>query len=237
MTHIYTKRFFDHVARTSDDGAERLLGLVRELAGPVSSVLDIGCGTGTWLRVAKEVWPEAEVHGVDHPDTPRDVLQVSEVTFSDLTQPLDLGRRFDLAISLEVAEHLAPEAADRFVANIAGHADLVLFSAAIPHQGGTHHVNEQWPDYWITRFAAEGLSCHDVLRPLIWDLETLPWWYRQNAMLFARTPPTALAGLTDWGGRAMVHPDCFLRRADPRRVQLSWAAQQVLAAGRRRLRL
>jgi hypothetical protein len=94
--------------------------------------------------------------------------------------------RYDLAISLEVAEHLPPTAAAGFVSLLADLSDFVLFSAAVPGQGGVGHVNEQWPDYWISLFAGHGYSCLDVIRKRIWDDESIPLWYRQNILLFVR---------------------------------------------------
>ncbi len=232
MTHTYDAGFYERVARVPDAGAQAVLTLVGEILGRPNSVLDIGCGRGSWLRAAKALWPGVEILGVDHPDTPRDVLEITEFEPADLTQPLALGHRFDLAISLEVAEHLDAAAAERFVANIAAHADRVLFSAAIPGQGGVAHVNEQWPDYWISRFAAHGLACHDVLRAEIWEIDTLPWWYRQNAMLFARELTTDRA---NWGGRALVHPGCLAKHTDPAQLPVSWAAKRFLGAARHKI--
>ena len=63
----------------------------------------------------------------------------------DLAQPLQIDRRFDLALSLEVAEHLPPECGSEFVQTLTDLSSVILFSAAIPFQGGTDHLNEQWP--------------------------------------------------------------------------------------------
>jgi hypothetical protein len=62
----------------------------------------------------------------------------------------------------------------------------VLFSAAIPGQGGRHHVNEQFPSYWITRFAMHGFRCFDALRPVLWHRAEVAVWYRQNLLVFSR---------------------------------------------------
>jgi len=142
-----------------------------------------------------------------------------------LEEPIRIERRFDLAMSVEVAEHLPPERAAGFVADLCALAPVVLFSAAIPGQGGEHHVNEQWPSYWSRLFAARGYRASDVLRPAIWNDEQIAWWYRQNLVLFAsadacaRHPKLAAACLPE--GREpspLVHPHCYaqaLRRAEP----------------------
>lgn len=90
---------------------------------------------------------------------------------------------YDLVLSPEVAEHLRPQLADAF---LAGSGDPIVFSAAVPLQGGQHHVNEQWPDYWIGRCAAHGLQPFDILRLALWDHQEVPAWYRQNMLLFLR---------------------------------------------------
>ena len=103
----------------------------------------------------------------------------------DLEKGISLDRRFDLVVSLEVAEHLDAGAANGFVASLVRHGDVVLFSAAIPFQGGHHHVNEQFADYWVERFAAHGYLALDFVRPQIWSDEGVLWWLRQNVLVFA----------------------------------------------------
>jgi hypothetical protein len=138
-------------------------------------------------------------------------------TARDLERPLDLGRTFDLVVSLEVAEHLPPESAATFVASLTGLGSLVLFSAAAPHQGGTHHVNEQWPAYWARLFEERGHVAVDCLRRRLWADERVEWWYAQNMVLYVeRSHLEALPRLRAehrWAGGvppALVHPRRFL---------------------------
>src|SRR5690606_6408407 len=91
-----------------------------------------------------------------------------------------------MAISLEVAEHLPEDAADIFVDSLTKHASVILFSAAIPQQGGQNHLNEQWPNYWNEKFRKKGFQAFDILRNKFWENENVRWWYRQNMMLYAR---------------------------------------------------
>ena len=81
----------------------------------------------------------------------------------DLKRPLQLERRFDLVLSLEVAEHLPEECAATFVESLIGLGSVILFSAAIPFQGGTHHVNEQWSNYWVKNFQEREYVVIDTL--------------------------------------------------------------------------
>jgi hypothetical protein len=104
----------------------------------------------------------------------------------DLRQPFKLERQFDLTVCLEVAEHLPSKSAEGLVESLVALAPAVLFSAAIPKQGGTGHVNEQWPDYWRELFRRYGYERSDVIRKAIWNKPGVKFWYRQNIFLFAK---------------------------------------------------
>lgn len=189
------------------------------------SVLDVGCGTGTWLK-ALESFGINEYIGVDGDYVAKQDLVISHDKFiaSDLKEPLQLNRRFDLVISLEVAEHLPESSADNFVKTLITHGEIVLFSAAIPNQGGQYHLNERWIKYWEEKFNAHGYYLHDIIRPLIWENERIHWWYRQNIFLITtnknETPVLSL-----------VHPSCFTER-----INAYEASYKALANGQVGLR-
>jgi SAM-dependent methyltransferase len=172
-------------------------------------VLDVGCATGTWLDEWIKVGV-SDVLGIDGDYVDRAALHipVEKFTTVDLEQPFSLGRTFDLVQTLEVAEHLDEAHADAFVESLAKHGETILFSAAIPGQGGDHHVNEQWPSYWAEKFAQAGYTLYDIIRPQIWADERIIWWYRQNILVFARgrTFDTALTPLD------VVHPEFWQNR-------------------------
>lgn len=176
---------------------------------PASSVLDVGCGAGAWLSAFVKHGVD-DVVGVDGAYArPHLVFDSSRFVEADLTQPLHLGRRFDLVVSLEVAEHLPPQCAGEFVASLARHGDLVLFSAAIPGQGGPGHVNMQWPSYWTGLFADQGLVAADVVRDEIRNDERVSWWYRQNMLLFGSPARLRATGIEphapgDWARPEVV---------------------------------
>jgi hypothetical protein len=159
--------------------------LVMSLLQP-RSVCDVGCSQGAWLAVFKEHGVERVV-GIDGDYVERDELKIGEHEFvaADLERGVPQVGRFDLAVSLEVAEHLAPEAAAPLVDGLVGLAPAVLFSAAIPGQGGRGHLNEQWPDYWGDLFAAHGYLPVDAVRDRVWLNPSVNVWYRQNTLLFA----------------------------------------------------
>jgi SAM-dependent methyltransferase len=185
-----------------------MLPIVLELVSP-RSILDVGCGTGAWLRVAIDNGID-DVFGVDGGSGD---LVIPETQFRrvDLERPLDVGRRFDLAICMEVAEHLSAGRAQSLVDDLCRASDIVLFSAAIPGQGDPtsgEHVNEQWQPYWADRFAAAGHRTVDAIRPVIWSDDRIAFWYRQNA--FIAVGPSAqleLEGAAEI--REVVHPDLW----------------------------
>lgn len=189
--HVYSGGFYDYIDAGSRASARTV---ARLLLGeiPIGSLLDIGAGHGAWAAE----WMSAgvpDVVAVDGDYVARDQLAIPADRFHphDLSQPLQLGHRFDLVQSLEVAEHLPEAAADTFVDTLARHGDLILFSAAVPHQGGEHHVNEQPLSYWRSKFAARGYAAHDWLRSQIAADKAVMPWYRFNTLLYANEAAAA----------------------------------------------
>jgi SAM-dependent methyltransferase len=169
-----------------------------------SSVLDVGCGNGTWLKVFEDngVTDYVGIDGSEY--SARFHIGIDKYRKKDLTLPFDLKRKFDLVLCLEVAEHIAASSADALIDTIVKHGDHILFSAAIPGQGGQHHVNEQWPRYWQSKFLAHGFHFHDIIRPLIWENDVIEPWYRQNIFLISKNVSE------DKRMIAVVHPDVYV---------------------------
>lgn len=194
------------------------------------SVVDVGCGVGTWLAEFRRLGVE-DVLGVDGEYVERAMLEIPTERFvpKNLDDSLDLGRRFDLVLSLEVAEHLPASCADAFVASLTSLGPIVVFSAAIPGQGGNGHVNEAWPEAWARRFAAQGYRWADPLRALFWNDRRVEPWYAQNLLVFHRSD---VFEIPPWGGAnalvpewplPLVHPAFFLRLAARRpTVRRAW---------------
>jgi SAM-dependent methyltransferase len=185
-SEYYTKSFYEKLRNGSMRSAEIILPWVLDITHP-RSVVDVGCGDGSWLAVCRKLGVE-EILGIDGAYIDREILQIPQGQFytADLTKPLVVGREFDLVISLEVAEHLPADSASVFVNSLTSLGPLVLFSAAIPLQGGNHHINEQWLDKWAALFSEHNYLPVDCIRKRVWKDDTVEWWYAQNTMLFAR---------------------------------------------------
>lgn len=183
--HEYTEEFFEYIERGSIASAKRFSKLLVPMLN-VSSILDVGCGRGAWLR-EWQVAGVATVHGVDGPYVRRDSLLIPVQNFSavDLSTPFDLQRRFDLVSCLEVAEHLPKSCSETFVSSLVAHADMVLFSAATPGQGGENHINERPLSFWQHLFKAKGYEAYDVVRPAFRSDKNVEPWYRYNTILYA----------------------------------------------------
>jgi SAM-dependent methyltransferase len=182
----YTPEFFARIRDGSLTSARRVVPIVADLVAP-RSVIDVGCGEGAWLTAFAEQNVN-DLLGIDGDYVDSDALMIPEASFraADLASPLELARTFDLALSLEVAEHLPPTVAAGFVRSLSALAPAVLFSAAIPGQLGTDHLNERWPSYWAGLFAEQGFIAFDVVRPSVWDDAEVLWWYAQNILLYVR---------------------------------------------------
>ncbi len=194
--------------------ARKILELVFEYIRP-SSIVDLGTAAGSWLAAGKELGVTL-VRGIDGEWVPQGQrhIQAEEFISADLETAIpDLGR-FDLAICTEVLEHISAEASVRAVEWLCRSAPVVLFSAAIPFQGGTHHVNEAWQSQWAALFKDYGHLTFDLIRPRIWSDDSVPYWYRQNILLMANEDSAKRLALpTTSTVLDCVHPELYLPRA------------------------
>jgi SAM-dependent methyltransferase len=195
-----------------------IVPVIMDLVKP-NSVIDIGCGTGTFLRVFKENGVK-HIKGIDGAWCDEKLLfeniDKSEFTIKDMENNLGINEKFDLLVCLEVAEHLTPLRASSFVNEITQISDVILFSAAIPNQGGDHHYNEQWLTYWEGQFNLKNYEIHDVLRPIFWENPNIYWWYKQNMVLIVKKGKE-IEGIKDLKYNLisnLVHPELFLLAND-----------------------
>jgi SAM-dependent methyltransferase len=222
MNQPYTATFFEKQQEGSISSAEVVVPIVLSLF-PVSSVVDLGCGVGGWLRAFERLGID-DYLGIDGDYVPRRMLKIPKNKFiaRDLKSLTftDIGRRFDLACSLEVAEHLPQRCAEQFVSVLVKTAPVVLFSAAIPGQGGAEHLNEQWQSYWCKMFNKHGYIAVDCIRPVIHEDSRVEAWYRQNTLVFCEPNliPKQYSPVIEPYHLDRVHPEMF-------RLKLLWITE------------
>ena len=223
---FYGKQFFAGQKDGSLSSAKEILPLILQLIKP-TSIIDAGCGIGIWLSVCKELGVE-DLFGVDGSYVDKGMLLISEDRFiaANLTEPLKIGRTFDLVISTEVAEHIPKKYEETFIDSLVSLGPVILFSADIPHRGGIGHVNEQWQDHWAHLFRERDYEVVDYIRPLVWNNKDVMWWYAQNTLLYVRIDyldtHSDLKKIFEHKKELplrIVHPCLFEEMADPKKCQ------------------
>ena len=218
MSTPYSPGYYESLKEDSALSAKEVVPIIVRLLQP-KSVVDVGCGSGTWAREYLD--QGIEVLGLDGDEVGSCQLLIPEDRFrrQDLAKPFQLDRQFDVVNCLEVAEHLHLDRAQGFVNDICKISDLIVFSAAVPGQGGTHHVNEQWPSYWIQKFEANGFRPLDCVRHQIWANNRVAWWYIQNLFIYIRN--TRMGDFPDVQSETrsmptdLVHPRAYVRATVP----------------------
>ena len=198
-----------------------------------TSVADVGSGDGAWSKAIMDAGVN-DVIAVDGPWVNQAKLKVPHDHFlvRDLSQHLSVARSFDLVLCLETAEHLPPSRAASFVEDLTRLASAVVFSAAIPGQGGAMHVNEQWPDYWAKLFDKQGFVALDVIRPRLWNNQAVAPMYRQNMLLYVKkerhlqSPGLRSLLATDPANiLSLVHPLVFRNAVSDAAQEAHWQSQ------------
>jgi hypothetical protein len=176
--HQYTSRYYQRIS----EGSIRSAKIVMEALyfKPVTAI-DVGCGLGEWNNGNREYF------GIDHRIRRKDLMILeSQYMDCDLDKEFpSIQGPFGLCICLEVAEHLLPPRAELLVAFLCSLSDRVLFSAAIPHQGGVGHKNEQWQSYWAELFRKNGFGASEFQPDIRANREVEPW-YRNNLILYEK---------------------------------------------------
>jgi len=182
--NLYDKGFYEEQYRGSIRSADIFLSYLFSYYKP-ESMVDFGCGVGSWLFSAEKLGVHS-LMGLDGSWVKPESLLSDSIDFkpTNFECAVDLNNSFDLAVSLEVAEHIEEAYANKFVESICNSSSVVVFGAAIPGQGGIDHVNEQFQTYWVEKFKDRGYSCFDIFRTKYWDDKRIEFWYRQNTFLF-----------------------------------------------------
>lgn len=216
----YNESFYNSQMAASLRSAKIYAEYLYQFIQPIS-IVDFGCGRGTWLHAFASLGGE-NLTGYDGSWNSQEKMIDQKINFisSDLNQPINCGTKFDLAISLEVAEHLRPESADLFVESLTKAADVILFSAAYPGQGGTDHLNEQPQSYWAKKFISFGYYPFDILRPNFWNCTDVEYWYRQNTFIYIKCNTPIFDSFKEKSGYQpiekidfmdCIHPEAYAR--------------------------
>ncbi len=173
--NLYSSNFFENINKNSIACAKAFMPLIKDKFD-IKSVVDFGCGEGAWLSACGI----DDVTGIDGDWVNEERLLIKNFLTKDVGGVVSLNRVFDLAVCLEVAEHLAEDNADRLIENLTTHSDKILFGAAIPGQGGENHINEQWQSYWAKKFWEKGFKPVMHFR----HVNDVAYFYCQNTLLF-----------------------------------------------------
>lgn len=217
MSARYNNFFYEELRDGSLSSARAIIPLVMEFVNP-KSVIDVGCGIGTWLSVFRENGVK-DITGVDGSWVDKKLLLIPEKKFfaQNIEEPFSLNAKADMAVCIEVAEHIPEQFAPRLIEVLASAAPVILFSAAIPLQGGACHVNEQWPDYWALLFEQYDYIPVDCLRRKIWNDKRVSFFYAQNLLIYVSRDalsryPKLVAEVVAGNSKALplVHPYKYL---------------------------
>jgi SAM-dependent methyltransferase len=243
MALTYSTKFYEEMKDTNLSSAYVITPLIIDLIQP-KSVVDVGCGTGIWLKAFLEKGI-TNIVGIDGEWVKEDMLVIPKESFKiqNFEEPFTIKHSADLAVCLEVGEHVSNEAAHALVSNLTGIAPVILFSAAIPFQGGSRHINEQWPEYWEKKFQEKGFVPVDCIRRKVWDDKRVSFFYAQNILVYVKKDALSsypkLHHEREMGhdkALPMVHPHMYLYYAERWRMVVPFLGKfppGMLHAGKR----
>jgi len=153
----------------------------------IESIIDFGCGVGTWCSAAQNLSIN-NIMGVDQNlyDSSYMLIPNKNYLQRDLQKSVSLDMKMDLVISVEVGEHIESRYSHVFINTLCQHGDIILFSAALPYQGGTGHINEKPCSYWRDIFSDLDYIAIDCIRGVFWEDDDVEVWYKNNTILYVR---------------------------------------------------
>lgn len=195
---VFDTRYYEQLKDSCEKSARAVVPKLVQLINP-KSVVDVGCGPGFWLAEFGSHGVE-DLLGIDGEWIPEQLLKISSdrILKHDLVEPLELSKRFDLVVCLEVAEHFPASAADQLVETLTRLGPVILFSAAIPGQGGVHHINEQPPEWWERKFKARGFQRVKGFGEKFAGDQNVSWWYQRNMVFYVREGTLAGVDFNTW---------------------------------------
>lgn len=219
----YSSEFYADMEISSVTSAKEIIPILMDRYQP-KSIVDVGCGTGAFaaefIQNGIEDVTGYEGEWMRQAET---LLQKDKYIYSDFTKKIDTKRIYDLCLCLEVAEHLDYSSARILISTLTSLSHKIVFSAAIPQQGGNHHANEQWPIFWAELFAEEGYILEWDPRLSIWNNSKIASCYRQNLLVFEKSVnrETIIP-------HSLVHPDAWTLAMKYRRTPIWLKALNLL---------
>ena len=162
ITNLYDEGFMSRNWEHKRQLNLNLARIIYEYFKP-TSVVDFGCGIGSYLEVFKS--NGCDIRGFEYgydaakPQYDKVGITEEEITFGDVTTEIALDRTYDLSVCIEVAEHIPYSKSDTLVDNIVNSVKedgVIIFTAAQKGQGGTGHINCQHPQFWCDKFKKRG---------------------------------------------------------------------------------
>ena len=181
----YKNLFFINEDRIALKAASKIVPYILKNID-IKSVIDVGCGTASWLYIFKKNGI-LNILGLDsHKNISSLRISQEEFMNKNLENEIISDKFYDLAISLEVAEHINPKHSIHFISDLCRLSNIILFSAATPGQGGENHINENPLDYWRIIFRENGYYPYDVIRNEFASEQDIAPWYRFNTILYVK---------------------------------------------------
>ena len=184
LKNIYNNQFYKN-AVNNYRSAQIILKILFEYYKP-NSVIDIGCGIGSWLKAVKEFGID-NIKGVDCNEVDENSLFVPRkyIYIDNLELHKNVNNeKYDLLLNIEVAEHLHNSCSEDFIKMLVSYSDIILFSAAIPYQSGINHINCQPLQFWYNIFSKYDYVCFDFRDKLMDLYEDIASYYAQNILLY-----------------------------------------------------
>ena len=149
----------------------------------ISSITDLGCGTGAYIRMIED--NKIKTQGFDgNPETNK-----WDVSGGLCKGPVDITQKkfwevTDAAMSIEVAEHIPAEYEGAFINNLVSSARHMIFlSWGVPGQGGEGHVNGKWGEDVVQIMSQKGWKKNEILTRVL-QIEAEFDWLKKNVQVF-----------------------------------------------------
>jgi cyclopropane fatty-acyl-phospholipid synthase-like methyltransferase len=217
---MYNDEFYESQYQRSELSALSIITIINRHF-ELNSVIDVGCGRGSWLNAAyKVLGEEIELTGIDgiynSEHFKNKNIKYIPSNLEEKIYPTEDNEKYDICFCLEVAEHLTANRAPSFIEELTDLSDIILFSAAIPNQGGTNHINENFQSYWADIFSTLDYYPFDIVRHEVWNNDEVDFWYRQNIIIYIKKNSyyynlySSKILTENFKNLNLVHPDCYI---------------------------